>query len=277
VLAVLVCPRICGAQSATTPSEASAPRSEPRSAAGPPTIDTSHCQAIAAGDPHLSPLSAACEFALTFRRQLPDFICEETITNTRTGVVKQEVTFGKGGEQYSNITINGVPAVAAAGMRITSWGELGTDLVNLFRPPIVAEFRFRKEAALHKIPSSVYEFHIAAEKNRSWVLKDDWAATLHPEYGGELWLERQNGHVLRLALRSMHLPKSFEFDEVDVTIDYSEIPIEGLGRFLLPSTSLTRVCFRAGRQPNCTDNITVFHDCRKFATRSRIITGDPTP
>lgn len=115
-----------------------------------PTIDTSHCPAIAAGDPWISPHSAVCEFALTYRRELPHFICEQTTTTTgpkSTTVLKAEVTFEKGHERYSNVTIDGRPpeansSASAAWSSSSPAGELGSDLVDLFKPPIVAEFQF---------------------------------------------------------------------------------------------------------------------------------------
>jgi hypothetical protein len=99
----------------------------------------------------------------------------------------------------------------------------------------------RKETKLRKIPSSVYQFHIAAEKNTFWALRDNRGVTLHPEYEGELWLERQNGRLLRLELRPVHLPENFRFTSADITIDHSEIPIGYLRIFLLPPTSETKL------------------------------------
>jgi hypothetical protein len=274
-LAALVWSSTCDAQSA--PAAAFE--------ATPPAIDTSHCLAIAAGGPPTSPISALCEFALTYRRELPDFVCDQTTTTTgpkSTTVLKAEVTFEKGHESYSNVTINGRPpeantSASASTVKFISAGELGSDLVDLFRPPIVAEFQFKKEEKFRKIPSSVYQFHIAAEKNTFWALRDSRGVTLHPEYEGELWLERQNGRLLRLELRPAHLPENFRIASADITIDYSDTPIGNLGTFLLPSTSETKLCDHKTGLMGCTKNVLVFHDCRKFAAKARILTDDPQP
>jgi hypothetical protein len=244
-------------------------------------IDTSDCQTFSIGDPRANKLSTVCEFARTFRRNLPDFICEQTTTSRPwpNKVLKEEVKFEKGQEVYSNLIINGKPvgtnsALAASGMHFKSAGELGSDLIDLFKQPIVAEFQFRKEAMFHKVPSSVYEFHLAAEKNTFFVLRDSHAAILYSEYAGELWLG-PNGRLLRLELRTMHLPKGFGFDNVEVTIDYNDVPIGGLDTFLLPSRSETRVCDRHHSGVSCGTNVVVFDDCRKFAAKSRIVTDNP--
>lgn len=268
---------LCAAVAQSPPASPGA-SAQVASKTGPPGIDTRHCQVIAAGDPQLSLLPAVCEFALTYRRELPDFICEQTTTTTArsTTVMKAEVTFEKGQERHSKVTVDGRAfSLSGSDVGFISAGELGSDLFDLFTPLIVAEFRFRKEAILHNIPSLVYEFHIAQEKNKFWTLRDDQGVILHPEYEGELWLERQSGRLLRLQQRAMQLPRSFGFATVDVRIDYSEIPIGGLGVFLLPSRSETAVCSFTDSLYPCKRNTVVFHNCRKFATKTRIISDKP--
>jgi hypothetical protein len=110
ILAVLAWFLICVAQRATAAPQANPLTSTSKPA--PPASDTSHCQALAAGNPQTIPLSAVCEFALTYRRELPDFICEQTTTSTgpqSTTVLKAQVTFEKDHESYSNITVDGKP------------------------------------------------------------------------------------------------------------------------------------------------------------------------
>lgn len=156
-------------------------------------------------------------------------------------------------------------------------GELGSDLVDLFKPPIVAEFEFRKEGKFRHTPVSVYEFHIAADKNTFWALRDDTGVTLYPEYEGELRLDSQKGQLLRLKLRPLRLPSDFGFAIADITIDDREIHIADLGTFLLPYKSEATACVRApGQVPaHCTKNVLAFHHCRKFAAKALIRTDNP--
>ncbi len=248
---------------------------------------TSHCQTIEAGDPRLSSLSALCEFALTYRRQLPDFICEQTTTSTSRGVttvLKAQVTFEKGHERYSNITIDGKPPKTDSGstlsaIRVITAGELGSDLVDLFEPPIVAEFKFRKQENLRDTPSLLYDFHIAAEKNTFWSLRDSRGVTVHAEYLGELWVNRQSGQLLRLELRPVRLPENFDFTAAEITTDYANTAIADAGTFLLPYQSMTTACTHipGASGSRCTINRLTFHDCRKFGTNTRIVTDNPQP
>jgi hypothetical protein len=254
----------------------------PRASESALSDDTSHCQALAAGNPSMTPLVGLCQFALTFRRELPDFICEQTTTGTGqeiTKVMNAEVTFEKGHEHYSNVTIDGkTPTVETVeAMKLFSTGELGSDLVDLFRTPLVAEFKLGGEEKLNKTTAWVYKFHIAAEKNSFWSLRDSLGGTSYPEYQGELWVERDSGRLLRLKLQPIHLPRNFDLISAVITNDYNYIVIADAGRFLLPTTSITAACFHTpvGGDWFCKKNDLVFHDCRKFDTKSRII-PDPS-
>ncbi len=227
------------------------------------------------------PLVGLCQFALTYRRKLPDFICEQTTTSVGQQISKRmnaEVTFEKGHEHYSNITIDDKPPTdeAARAMKLVSTGELGSNLVDLFKELLTAEFKFRGKEEVDKTSALVYELHLAAKKNTFWALRDSWGTTLHPEYEGELWLERETGRLLRLELRPVHLPRDFDIISATITTDYNDILIADAGRLMLPSKSVTTACFHSPEPGDsfCRKNVLLFHDCRKFGTKSRVIT-DP--
>jgi hypothetical protein len=250
--------------------------------------DTNHCRPIASGDPRKEPLVDVCEFAVNFLRRLPDFVCDQTTTTEgrmTTTVVKEKVQFVGGHETYSDVTINGQPEppneynsyVTLGARKIISAGELGSDLVDLFAPPIAADFQFRNNEKLGRSQASVFSFHLPAEKNTFWMLRDSRGVSVHPEYQGEISIDRTSGRVLRLSLRPMHLPDNFGFENAEITVDYQEVPITDAGTFLLPSKSEMKACVRYAelRYPVCTKSNLLFHDCHKFAAKSRILTDTP--
>jgi hypothetical protein len=252
------------------------------------STEKGNCQAIATADPRAEPLVDVCEFAASFLRRLPDFICDQTTTTTgrmSTTVVKEKVQFLRGHESYSDVTINGRPEqpneynsyITFGARKLVSAGELGSDLVDLFTPPIGADFQFRKETKLGSSQAALFSFHLPAEKNTFWTLRDSRGGSVHPEYQGEIWVDRASGRVLRLSLRPIHLPYNFGFESAEIIIDYQEVPIAGAGVFLLPSRSETKACMRYAelRDPVCTTSNLAFHDCRKFAAKSRILTDTP--
>ena len=245
-------------------------------------IDTGDCAAISANNPRLGLVSKFCEFALTYRRQLPDFIAQQTTTThgASTNIITAQVTFRQGREHYSHVTMNGqhVPSTGTfpRNLRFTSTGEFGSYLVDLFTSAGVTEFKFRKEAKLRGIPVAIYEFHIASGKNTFWTLRDSKGRALRPEFRGELWLEHQNGRPLREELEPVNLPEDSEFASVKTITDYTMIPVGDAGVFLLPVKSLTGVCVQS-RPISCTNNILTFHDYRKFVASTRILAGTPEP
>jgi hypothetical protein len=253
-----------------------------------PVVDTSHCRPLASGDPRKEPLVDVCEFAVNFLRRLPDFVCEQTTTTqgrTTTTVVKEKVQFVGGHETYSDVTTNGQPEppneynsdVTLGARKMISAGELGSDLVDLFTPPMAADFQFRNNEKLGQSQASVFSFHLPAGKNTFWMLRDSRGVSVHPEYQGEIWVDHASGRVLRLSLRPMHLPYNFGFENAEITVDYQEVKITDAGTFRLPSKSETKACMRYQelRGSVCTKSDLLFHDCHKFAATSRILTDTP--
>jgi len=246
-------------------------------------MDISDCSAISAGDTRLAPVAKFCEFALTYRRQLPDFIAQQTTTShgtSSTNLITAQVTFRQGREQYSHVTINGqhVPSTGTfpRNLRFTSAGEFGSFLVDLFTSPGVTEFKFRKESTLQGIPVAIFEFHIPSGDNKFWVLRDSKGRALRPEFRGEIWLEQQSGRPLREELEPAHLPADSEFASAKTITDYEMTPVGDVGVFLLPAKSETHLCVRQ-RTVSCMESVLTFHDYRKFAATTRILAGNPEP
>src|SRR5208337_1841075 len=103
VIAALI-PTAAAAQAANPEPDRGAPSS------GPVAID---CQAVAGPDARLDLVAKLCEFSLGYQNQLPNFIVQQTTTfesGSSKTVMTAEVTFRKGLETYSRVTVNGRPA-----------------------------------------------------------------------------------------------------------------------------------------------------------------------
>lgn len=238
------------------------------------------CGTFAAGNARLELVSRLCEFALTYRHQLPDFIAQQTTTSHEqhsTTVITAQVAFRQGLEHYSHFTIDGKPVPPKSPLpgtiRFTSAGEFGSLLVDLFTVPDAAEFKFRKTSTLRDVPVAIYEFHVPEEKNTFWTLRDVNGQAWKPEFRGEVWLEKETGRPLREEIEPMHLPARCLIGSAKTITDYAMTPIAGVGTFLLPAGSESTVCTR-GRALSgqaCSTNVLVFHDYQKFITTSRIL------
>jgi len=244
------------------------------------------CGTFAASDARLDLVSKLCEFVLTYRDKLPDFIAQQTTTSYGSGsvdVITAQVTFRKGQEEYSNVRINGKPVEAKgwipAHIGFTTSGEFGSLLVNLFQVPGAAEFRFQKTATLGGADVAIYEFRLPKKKNTFWGIGYVRGNTLFPEFHGRVWLERQTGRPLREELSPTNLEPSGGIASAKLVTEYAITTIGNAGKFLLPVRSESTAC-SGGLELNnsrCATNVLVFHDYRKFAATSRILSSGSQP
>lgn len=243
------------------------------------------CQEIGAHDPKMLLLSKLCDFSQTYLQKLPDFICQQTTTEKRDSlniVSNAEVTFLKGAEVYSHVTMNGKPlgdAGLAANnfMAFHSDGEFGLFLANLFKPPIVAKFRLARNSNLDGSPAAVYDFDVPA-KNSFWEVRNGQGQgrVLSPEVRGQIWLQRGTGRLLKLVLQPADLPGSSDATWIHTSIEYAPTSLGDAGVFVLPVRSETTVC-GWWENSQCPKHVMTFHDCHKFAATTRVVAEAPEP
>jgi hypothetical protein len=262
----------------------------PDPAAPPARIGSASCSEIAAKDPRLTPVSKLCEFAFNYRHLLPDFIVQQTTTSRTahsTTVMTAQVTFRKGRDYYSQITLNGKPVSAHSSspspgdVVFTSSGEFGSLLVDLFSRTTGAEFKFRKTATLQGVKVNIYDFQVARKNNGFWTLRNNTGRAYKPELRGQLWLDQATGYPLREMLQPLNVPADFGVISAGTEIDYAMTAVGDAGTFLLPVKSGTSICLGTfsdwQRWSWCTTNVLVFHDYHKFGATTRILPADNQP
>jgi len=142
---------------------------------------------------------------------------------------------------------------------------------------IAVEFKFRKETTLRARPALVYQFHLAADKNKFWTIYDDRNGSVKAELRGELWIEPLTEKVLRLQMEPVNLPPQFEIKGGSTVIDCAEIGLGDAGVFLLPTSSQTNACIREYEVDclrttlTCISNVITFQNCHKFTARTRVV------
>jgi len=261
-----------GQDSGASPQAAEPANPEPR------------CEGLTSSNGEAGLLPKACEFALNYRRRLPDFIAQQTITAhdlKSSTVLTEQVVFRQGREYYSPLTINGKPisdtkAALPPQFRFISAGEFGSLLVDLFLLPGATEFKLRKIGALERVPVLIYEFHIPKEKNSFWTIRDGAEWSFNPELRGELWLDQATGNPLREELDTVRLPGEWQIKSVKTITNYAVTSVRGLGDYLLPVESETTVCM-GSRGASCRTNTLLFHDYQKFAASTRIVEATQEP
>jgi hypothetical protein len=243
------------------------------------------CGRFAASDASLDLISKLCDFALTYRHKLPDFIAQQTTTShgpRSTVVIGAQVTYRAGLEQYSRITINGKPLPpkgrVPVDLHLFTSGEFGPVLINLFEAPDAVEFKFRETATLSGAPAVLFDFHLPQKKNTFWALRTPRGEVIKPEFRGQLWLEPQTGRLLREELEPVMNELTTSVASAKLATDYAMTTVSDLGTFLLPIKSESKMCM-GGWQSNlgCTTNTAVFSAYQKFVATSRIVPADSQP
>lgn len=247
----------------------------------PSVVPIGHCQEIAAHDASKLLLSRLCESSQTYLQKLPDFICQQTTTEKRepfAAILNSQVTFLKGEEIYSHVTLNGTPMNdadpdASSLMAFRSDGEFGLFLANLFKRPMAARFKSGKSSQFNGSAVTIYEFNVPAESS-FWSVRDSKGRVATPGFQGQLWLDRGTGRLLKLKLQSADLPPGMDVTWLRTSIDYAPTSLGDAGVFVLPVRSESTVCGWWGNS-GCPKHVMTFHDCQKFAATTRIIAEAP--
>jgi len=247
-----------------------------------PVLDS--CQAIARDDARLDLITKLCDFALKYRHTLPDFIVQQKTTSEGMSktVMTAQVTYQKGAENYSQVTVDGRPAPDSSfassppnSIQFSSSGEFGPALMDLFKIPGSTEFKFSKVTSLENQPVAVYEFRVPQKKNLFWTFLLRDGRSYRPEFTGELWLREKTGEPLREEMTPVNLPTNWDITSARTVIDYAKVAVGDAGSFILPVKSESTLCnlgmYGMGA---CTTNVTVFHGYRKFGITTRIV-NDP--
>lgn len=269
----------CAAQDSVPPAGVPPPVQPP---AAPTAID---CATYAAGNPSLDLISKLCGFALTYRGKLPDFIAQQNTTSLGPGsrvAITAQVTYQKGLEHYSQITINGkaVPADGRSNvyLRLFTSGEFGPLLINLFEEPGAVEFTFKKTDTKRGVSVATFDFYLPKDKNTFWAIRDPHGATLKPEFRGHLYLEVETGRIVREEVQPILDARQSSINSMKLAVDYSAIKVGDLGIFLLPVRSESEMCLvHVGSSYRCTKNVATFHDYQKFTTTSRVVPAEAEP
>jgi len=234
--------------------------------------------------PPLSPreqeelLARAREQALSYTKGLPSFICLQVTKrhidpsgqgqwqladqfNAKLSYEKEK------GERYEIISVNNqmreVPNLEALGGS-TSSGEFGTLLLALFEPERQARFSWSKQAALRGRATEVYDFSVDQEHS-TWHVSYQKTLNIIPAYRGKVWVDRETGQTLRLAMVAVDIPKDFPIRIVESTLDYDWATISGI-RFLLPAKAYMQMA----ESRFVAKNEITFRLYRKFSTDTSI-------
>lgn len=292
VVAVTAPPPALAQQTPTPPAKADQREIDP------------YCPFIGVDIEHGDALRQACSFAVSLRKKLPNFTCNETMKRfvdqppgagkfprppKQYDEIQMRVRYENGSEEFSDVTRNGTP-VSDLSILGGSWseGEFGSFLRGVFSPDSLSQFRFKKTFSVKGENALIFQYRVEQERNDFWVLQT-WekpvSSTTHtkgavasapPAKGaaarsgirGEVWVRESDFHLMRFTMQATDIAKDFPMQFVGNDVAYSDTAMGDGTTFVLPSVSRSTVCPLNGL---CQNNLLQFQNCQKFKVETRIL------
>lgn len=260
-----------------------------------------YCARLSPTIEHSSALANICEFALSIRKRFPDLICDREMKRYWTeyratwaggngvgafdevkhsDLLTAKVAYRDGREYYDQLRLDGklvspeasvLPPPSLSGP--WSVGEFAMVLEAVFLPSSKAEFQFKKQTHIGSARGLMFTFHVAAANNHSYFLfvqDKQW----FPEYGGQLWIDENGFHILRLTRETAYM-KQYPIRSAKTTIEYAPISLADNSTLVLPINSEVMTCEAPvrGNSDNCSRSLVKFTNWHKFRATTNIVTN----
>jgi hypothetical protein len=232
-------------------------------------------------------LNSVAEFAHDYIARLPNFTCRRITQHyrTRTGTtefqlqvkVTQELSYYGQEEHYQLAEVNDspkkkIPASVLAEGFVSTNGNFGWILAQLFEPSTQAAFQWKGWETLRDKPAYVFSYHVSLANSRaqssrcvSWVLFQNCKAITYA-YHGLLYIDRHALRIMRITQEPEEVPASHS--PGSELVDYEMVQVAG-GEYLLPvadtyETHTGKTLFK---------NDSIYRDYRKFTAESSMSTS----
>ncbi|MGH9719038.1 MAG: hypothetical protein ACRD8O_02410 [Bryobacteraceae bacterium] len=229
-------------------------------------------------------IAEAREYALNYTKNLPDFICTQVTRRffDPTGLefwqthdtLTARVSYFERKENYKLVMVNNQiterPYESLGGA--TSAGEFGSMMRQIFEPETHTRFQWERWATLHGKRAHVYTYRVA-QINSKYRINYQRQMEVVVGYTGLIYIDRDNGMVLRITLQCDDIPPTFPVQQATTILDYDYTKIAER-EYLLPLKAVVRM--REGKL--LTKNEVEFRLYRKFTADATItFTPDALP
>ena len=214
--------------------------------------------------------------------KMPDYLVKQQITRSHAyGQSKNWAVYDRlsiavsyrqtAGEDYKLLSVNGMPAPedSSYGMKLggtISTGEYVTALTELFKAESRTEFTPIDTDTLHGRRTIIYEYVVKRENSRETLAWGEGGSVRQETisgYRGRIWVDREDGRVLRLEDISTEIESGFPITAASKVIDYDWVKINEQ-EHLLPSRAVVELTARDRGQTEQTRNEILFRGYRKF-------------
>jgi hypothetical protein len=226
-------------------------------------------------------LNEARQYAMSYSERLPDFICTQITRRyvdptglefwRREDVITERLSYFDKREEYKVVLYNNqpvdIPHEKLGG--VTSSGEFGSLMREVFEPSTQTEFQWERWGTLRGRRTHVFSYRVSQSRSKYSIA----AGTEHriiAGYTGLVYVDRENSAVMKLTLQAEDIPTGFPIREVNLSLDYDWVEISGL-KFILPLKAV--ISSRTGPKM-LTRNEVEFRMYRKFTAESTITAVD---
>ena len=220
--------------------------------------------------------------ALDYTRSLPNFICAQVTTRSfdpsgteswhLADKVQEQLSYVDGKEDYKVMLVNNLPV---ANMKheqlggITSSGEFGTMLHQIFAPETQTQFDWERWATLRGKRMYVFSFRVAQDHSDYSIYHQPSGRTIVAGYHGLIYADAVTKQIMRIKMECDGL-EGFPINQVSLTLDYAPTKISDQS-YVLPMAAEVRT--REGRTLG--KNVMQFSLYRKFGADATITFDTP--
>lgn len=228
-------------------------------------------------------LEQAREYALSYSKRLPDFICVQVTRRyydpsglelwQKMDTVTERLSYFEQKEDYKVVLVNSRPVNIShdelAGS--TSSGEFGSMLRQIFETESEAAFQWERWATLRGRRNHVYSYRVRQDRSK-YTIWFDKKMSVVPGYRGQIFVDADLNVVTRVVFEAVDIPPTFPVQQAKTLLDYDFVKI-GEQEHVLPLRADVRM--REGR--NLTKNEVEFRMYRKFGADATIKFDTPDP
>jgi hypothetical protein len=240
-------------------------------------------------------LENATKKTLEAVEEMPDFVVKQQIQRSAayagTGNFRNmdfllvAVSYRESGEEnYRLLSVNGILQTDPATKRsydeaggTSSTGEFVSMLATIFKRESQTKFEPVATDLIRGRNTLVYDFSVERDRAKQMITAVGYSTdSTITGISGRLWIDRENGRVLRIESEATEIPPAFPVRTAKRMIDYDWVTIAG-EKYLLPLLSDVRLTMREKSKIYETRNLIRFKDYQKYGTDVVILDEDIKP
>jgi hypothetical protein len=224
-------------------------------------------------------LAEARKNALDYADALPNLICRQTTQQlydangkgdwTLGDTIVEMLTYVNHEETRTLVGEKATREMSNIGTNMSSSGEFGAALTNIFKPESKAKFTWKESGTMRGEPAEVFDYRVEQE-NSPFVLNAFPVAEANVGYHGRIYIDRGTHGVKSLTIITDEQPKKFPIRKVAIRVDYDYVAINNHD-YLLPVSAQLVTKVSGIIQDALKRNNLTFSNFRRFGSTVRIL------